>query len=78
MDQLKKKALLEHAGNEYLAAVVAAKLARRLNAMEPEDRPDPRAKVTSLALRLISEGNVEFEITESEKEPQESPDGEDE
>jgi len=65
MRQLKKKNLLKYASNEYLAAVLAAKLARRLHAMDPEQRPKPEEKVTSLALELINQGDVEFEMVDS-------------
>lgn len=64
MDQLKKENLLKHAKNEYLGAVLAAKVARRLHAMHPDQRPDGGdGKVTSLALKLITEGSVVYEIT---------------
>jgi DNA-directed RNA polymerase subunit K/omega len=66
MEQLKKSDLLKNAKNEYLGAMLAAKVARRLHAMRPEDRPDPSAKVTSLALKLITNGQVEYEINEDE------------
>ena len=62
MEPIEKKNLLKYARNEYLSAVLAAKVARRLHAMAPEDRPDPKAKVTSLALKLITDGLVEYEI----------------
>jgi DNA-directed RNA polymerase subunit K/omega len=68
MEQLEKRDLLKHAKNEYLGAMLAAKVARRLHAMDPEDRPDPKAKVTSLALKLITEGDVEYDIVEPEGE----------
>lgn len=68
MDAIEKKNLLKYAKNEYLSAVLAAKVARRLHAMAPEDRPDPKAKVTSLALKLITDGKVEYEITEEVEE----------
>jgi hypothetical protein len=35
----------------------------------PEKRPDPKAKVTSLALKLITNGQVEYE----ERTPAETP-----
>ena len=62
MEQVKKSDLLKHARNEYLAAMLAAKVARRLHATEPADRQDAKAKVTSLALKLITEGKVEYEF----------------
>lgn len=68
MEQLKKEDLLKHAKNEYLGAMLAAKVARRLHRMDPDDRPDPKAKVTSLALKLITDGVVEYEIAEPEEE----------
>jgi len=68
MDQLKKEDLLKHAKNEYLGAMLAAKVARRLHRMDPDDRPDPKAKVTSLALKLITDGSVEYEIAEPPEE----------
>jgi DNA-directed RNA polymerase subunit K/omega len=77
MRQLKKSNLLKYAVNEYLGAMVAAKVARRLQAMDPDQRPDPRAKVTSLALKLINDGRVEYEIElpeEEEEEPEEKSD----
>ena len=66
MEQLKKEKLLKYAKNEYLGAMLAAKVARRLHAMHPEQRPDSEEKVTSLALRLITDGVVEYEIAEPE------------
>jgi DNA-directed RNA polymerase subunit K/omega len=66
MEQLKKTDLLKHAKNEYLGAMLAAKVARRLHAMHPDDRPEPGGKVTSLALKLITEGKVDYEIGEPE------------
>jgi DNA-directed RNA polymerase subunit K/omega len=71
MKQLDKRNLLKYAQNEYLGAVLAAKLARRLHSMPAEDRPDPHEKVTSLALRLINEGKVEYEVTEHKDEKDE-------
>lgn len=71
MRQLEKRKLLEHAQNEYLGAVLAAKVARRLHRMPAEDRPDPHEKVTSLALRLINEGEVEYEAPEREESEEE-------
>lgn len=68
MEQLKKSDLLKYAKNEYLGAMLAAKVARRLHSMIPDDRPDAEEKVTSLALRLITEGDVEYEIEEQEEE----------
>ena len=67
MEQLKKRGLLKHAKNEYLGAMLAAKVARRLHAMMPDERPDPSAKVTSLALKLITEGDVEYTMEEPEE-----------
>jgi len=64
VDQLKKENLLKYAKNEYLGAMLAAKVARRLHAMHPDQRPaGDEEKVTSLALRLITEGAVAYEIT---------------
>jgi len=71
MRQLDKRNLLKHAKNEYLGAVLAAKVARRLHKTPVEDRPYPHEKVTSLALRLINEGKVEYEVIEHEEEPEE-------
>jgi hypothetical protein len=68
MEQLKKHDLLKYAKNEYLGAVLAAKVARRLHSMHPDQRPDAEAKVTSLALKLITDGEVEYEITEKAEE----------
>ena len=74
MEQLKKRNLLKYAKNEYLGAVLAAKVARRLHSMHPDQRPDADAKVTSLALKLITEGEVEYEFTEVEDEEAEDLD----
>ena len=75
MDQLKKENLLKYAKNEYLGAVLAAKVARRLHAMHPDQRPaGDEEKVTSLALRLITDGVVEYEITAPVEEPTEDLD----
>ncbi len=68
MEQLEKKKLLKYAKNEYLGAILAAKVARRLHAMDPDQRPDPDAKVTSLALKLITDGSVEYEVRTPEEE----------
>jgi len=64
MEQLKKRELLKYAKNEYLGSMLAAKVARRLHSMHPEQRPDGPEKATSLALKLITDGVVEYEITE--------------
>jgi hypothetical protein len=69
MDQVKKSDLLKYAKNEYFATILAAKVARRLHATMPEKRPDPKAKVTSLALKLITNGQVEY----AERTPVETP-----
>ncbi len=74
MDPLKKNDLLKYAKNEYLGAVLAAKVARRLHAMQPDQRPDPDAKCTSLALKLITDGKVKYEIVEIEEEVVEETD----
>ena len=74
MEQLKKENLLKNAKNEYLGAMLAAKVARRLHAIPPDQRPDPSAKVTSLALKLITDGQVEYEIKDEEEEPEEDLD----
>ena len=66
MKQLDKRKLLKNAQNEYLGAVLAAKVARRLHNMPPEDRQDPKAKVTSLALQMITQGDVEYELEDYE------------
>jgi len=66
--QLKKEDLLRYAENEYLGAMLAAKVARRLHTMDPEDRPDADAKITSLALELITDGEVEYEVREPEED----------
>ena len=71
MEQLEKKNLLKYAKNEFLGAVLAAKVARRLHSMQPEDRTDPDAKVTSLALKLINDGAVEYEVIETPAEEEE-------
>ena len=76
MDPLRKDNLLKYAKNEYLGAVLAAKVARRLHAMQPDQRPDAEAKCTSLALKLITDGVVEYEITEPEEEDAEDLDDE--
>ena len=68
MDPLKKGNLLKYAKNEYLAAMLGAKVARRLQAMHPDQRPDAEAKVTSLALKLITDGEVTYEFIEPEEE----------
>ncbi len=64
MDPLRKREFLKHVKNEYLGAVLAAKVARRLHATSATDREDPTAKVTSLAISLITDGKVEFEAIE--------------
>ena len=68
MDQLKKGNLLKYAKNEYLGAVLAAKVARRLHSMHPDQREDAEAKCTSLALKLITDGVVEYAVIEPEEE----------
>jgi DNA-directed RNA polymerase subunit K/omega len=75
MEQLDKRSLLKHARNEYFAAMLAAKVARRLHTIDPDDRDDPKAKVTSLALKLITNGKVEFTVHEPEEEPTEAEEG---
>jgi len=77
MDPLKKRQMLKTVKNEYLAAILAAKVARRLHAMHPDDRPDPDAKVTSLALKMVTDGDVEFDIADEHRvvETDEEEDG---
>jgi DNA-directed RNA polymerase subunit K/omega len=65
MEQLKKEDLLKYAKNEYLGAMLAAKVARRLHAMHVDQRPEGDTKVTSQALKLITEGAVEYDMTEN-------------
>ena len=62
MEPLKKRQMLKTVKNEYLAAILAAKVARRLHAMPRDERPDPDAKVTSLALKMVTDGDVEYDI----------------
>jgi DNA-directed RNA polymerase subunit K/omega len=63
MDQLKKENLLKYAKNEYLGSMLAARVARRLHAMHPDQRPaGDEEKMTSLALRLITDGVVTYQI----------------
>ena len=76
MEPLKKDDLLKYAKNEFFGAVLAAKVARRLHAMDPDQRPDATAKCTSLALKLITDGVVEYEIIETEEEAAEELDEE--
>jgi DNA-directed RNA polymerase subunit K/omega len=76
MEQLKKEDLLKYAKNEYMGAMLAAKVARRLHAMHPDQRPDEDAKVTSLALKLITDGEVEYELTEPDEVDEEDLDTE--
>jgi len=67
MEPLKKREMLKTVKNEYLAAILAAKVARRLHAMTPSDRQDPDAKVTSLAIKMVTDGNVEYDIAEEHR-----------
>ena len=78
MDPLKKRELLKHVRNEYAAAVLAAKVARRLHAIPASEREDAEAKVTSLAITLLTDGKVEFEAFEptEDVEAQETAEGE--
>ena len=78
MDPLRKRELLKHVKNEYAGAVLAAKVARRLHAIPASEREDPEAKVTSLAITLLSDGKVEFEAVEPDEdiEAQETAEGE--
>jgi hypothetical protein len=69
MDQVKKSDLLKYAKNEYFAAVLGAKVARRLYATPAGKRQDPNAKVTSLALKLITEGQVEYTSAAAQERP---------
>ena len=68
MDPLKKREFLKHVQNEYLGAVLAAKVARRLHAISASEGEDPTVKVTSRAISLITDGKVEFEAIESTKD----------
>jgi DNA-directed RNA polymerase subunit K/omega len=65
MEQLKKEDLLKYAKNEYLGAMLAAKVARRLHTMHVDQRPEGDTKVTSQALKLITEGVVEYDMSEN-------------
>lgn len=77
MDQVKKSDLLKYAKNEFFAAVLGAKVARRLHATPAAKRQDPKAKVTSLALRLITEGQVTYTSAAAQERPKvEEPEAE--
>jgi len=67
MEPLKKREMLKTVKNEYLAAILAAKVARRLHAMTPSDREDPDAKVTSLAIKMVTDGNVAYDIAKEHR-----------
>ena len=67
MEPLKKREMLKTVKNEYLAAILAAKVARRLHAMTPSDRQDPEAKVTSLAIKMVTDGNVAYDIAKEHR-----------
>ena len=67
MEPLKKREMLKNVKNEYLAAILTAKVARRLHAMTPSDRPDPDAKVTSLAIKMVTDGDVEYDAPEDQR-----------
>ncbi|MCD4690033.1 hypothetical protein K8S17_01080 [bacterium] len=69
MEPLKKREMLRVVKNEYLAAILAAKVARRLHAMTPSDRSDPDAKVTSLAIKMVTDGDVEYDVPEDQRAP---------
>jgi hypothetical protein len=73
LDQVKKSDLLKYAKNEYFAAMLGAKVARRLHSTVPEKRQDPKAKVTSLALKLITEGQVEYTSAAPQERPPVEP-----
>ena len=73
MDEVKKSDLLKYAKNEYFAAMLGAKVARRLHSTVPAKRQDPDAKVTSLALRLITEGKVEYTSAAAQERPPAEP-----
>lgn len=73
MDEVKKSDLLKYAKNEYFAAMLGAKVARRLHSTLPEKRQDPHAKVTSLALKLITEGKVEYTSAAAQERPPVEP-----
>jgi DNA-directed RNA polymerase subunit K/omega len=68
MDPLRKREFLKHVRNEYLGAVLAAKVARRLHAISASEGEDPTVKVTSRAISLITDGKVEFEAIESSED----------
>ncbi len=73
MDQVKKSDLLKYAKNEYFAAMLGAKVARRLLATPADQRKDPKAKITSLALKLITDGDVEYTSAAAQDRPPVEP-----
>lgn len=63
-------ALARHTGSKYLGVLVAAKYARSLNEFrrgevleEPVPGQELREKLTTTALREVSQGHVEYQLT---------------
>lgn len=64
-------AVAKHTGSKYLGVLVSAKYARSLNEFrrgqlmeEPVPGAEPQEKLTTIALREVAEGKVDFELTD--------------
>lgn len=64
-------AVAEHTGSKYLGVLVAAKYARSLNELrrgelmeEPMPGAEPQVKLTTIALREVTDGALEFDLVE--------------
>lgn len=60
-----------HTGSKYLGVLVAAKYARSLNEFrrgqlleEPVPGAEPQEKLTTIALREVASGDLDFELVE--------------
>ncbi len=57
------------AGNKYLGVLVAAKYARELNALPLERSPYGPIKLTTLALRALTSGELEYRLVKKRSGP---------
>lgn len=65
----------KHTGSKYLGVLVSAKYARSLNELrrgllveEPVPGAEPQEKLTTIALREVASGSLEFDLVERRRD----------
>ncbi|HEX6927001.1 MAG TPA: DNA-directed RNA polymerase subunit omega [Longimicrobiaceae bacterium] len=67
--------IARHTGSKYLGVLVAAKYARAMNEFrrgqvyeEPVPGQEPPEKLTTIALREVAQGSVDFQLVERRRD----------